>query len=1058
VHRATEIEAVSSTNKNTDGRRRRWYIIDYPSPLKKPEGDHAQVLYLFQTGQQIVGFCPASHPNGGSQFSNAESQCANAATDWIRLNEKDRDRNEAAKILHFRSRLSYLTNEPITPPDQGWDTEIREMSRKLQVALQDSADYIFSSNMQLSGDWKNANALMWSTTCQLADLSTNSSTFAIHFLMYRNNGRWKISEQQLEAALGLWWWSLKLLPKERRVFTRKLMFAEGSKKMECESAIQLWVTQADMINERIQFLSPKSTNATGFLWDPTNPPEESCYPTGSSIPITTSLNFLNMEEDNSDTNRGNGVLAIQSRSSPLQMIAQDLFTIFISRMADIIEPLKDAVPRPSQFATMNPLSNPLERPYLGLLNTHIESITDKVVAAEVGVRQDVLMSIVPPLLQRSKLPQLDSVMKDLLEYAKSFRRKHRFQEGESLLKGLFHSSPPRFRERVVRALGELYRTAIKSSNKQEEDFGVRSFGRMKYTCDTSKLSDKAKKTVDYYTSVGEYFKKRSSTQGGQRPQTLDGDIENVLRDLNSEPARARGLTLAKEFDLGKASSADLLEILRWAIEHKSPELVEDLWTVKKELINEADDVGRTPIFWVIEFGCDTDTFQALLEWPNVRPDSHDLRGMTPFLLAAERGHCEAVELLLKQGVDSLAKDKTGNTALMLACKNGKYDMVKRLVYGNAEVNMQGGEHGSALATAAYRGWTEIVEFLIHEGKADANVQGGEYGSALTAAAHKGETKIVQILVQDGKANVNMQGGKYGSALATATFQRNIEIIKFLVQEGKADVNIQGGEYGSALATAAFRGWTEIVKFLFYEGKADVNIQGGEYGSALAVAAYRGQIEIVKFLVLEGKADVNMPLQGREYCSALEAAVSTRRGDFEILKFLVQEGKADVNMPLHRGDFGSALATATYRAKNSSIEFLVREGKADVNMPLHTGLYGSALAVATHAGRVKVVKFFVQEAKADVNMPLPSGRYGSALALAAYLGRRECVEIFLEAGAVVDLRLKNGQLSNALQAAGADVSEKMLFDHGRNDEARKRDKEEVRALLEFHQAKRQEGGN
>ncbi|KAH8728936.1 hypothetical protein GQ44DRAFT_500074 [Phaeosphaeriaceae sp. PMI808] len=149
--------------------------------------------------------------------------------------------NEAARVLHFRSRLAYLTGEPITPTDQGWDTKIRDMSRQLQHALQDSADYIFSGGMQLTGDWKNVNALLWSTTCQLSDTSTNRNIFPIHFLMYRNNGRWNINEYQLEAALGLWCWSLKLLPKKSQVYTRKVMFVEGSKKVEFKSAIQLWL-------------------------------------------------------------------------------------------------------------------------------------------------------------------------------------------------------------------------------------------------------------------------------------------------------------------------------------------------------------------------------------------------------------------------------------------------------------------------------------------------------------------------------------------------------------------------------------------------------------------------------------------------------------------------------------------------------------------------------------------------------------------------------------------------------------------------------------------------
>jgi ankyrin repeat protein len=1019
VQRAIDIEAKVPTDEKVDGRTRRWYIIDHPCPLKKPDDHHPEVFHLFQTGRQIVGFRPTSDFDGETTLSDAEAQCANSATDWMRLNEMN---NEAARVLHFRSRLAYLTGEPVTPTDQGWDTKIREMSRQLQHALQDSADYIFSAGMQLSSDWRNTKALIWSTTCQLSDLSTNPPIFPIHFLMYQDNGRWKISVYQLESALGLWWWSLKQLPKERQVFTRKVMFAEGSKNMEYKAAIRFWVTQAGMTNERIQLLSPTSLNSSRFHSFRASPSGESDHHTSPSIPMTTSLDFLGLKEDESGMGPGNGVLAIQSRSSPLQMIAQDIFTIFISRIADIMEPLKDAVPRQSQFDTTNLLDKPQERPYLGLMNAHVESITDKVVAAGIATRQDALMSIIPPLLQRSKLPQLDSVMEDLLSYAKSLRRDRRYQVGEGLLKGLLHLGPSQYQGRVMRALGELYRAAIRSLNQPEQDFGARGFEEMEKTCDIPKLPAKVKDILDHYKSVWQYFKKRSSTQGDQRTRTLNGDPEDLLKNLMSESARTRGLTLTEDIDLSDANSAYLLKILQWAIEQNSPELIEDLWAVKRELIHKTDEQDRTPIFWAIEIGCDADTFQALLEWPTARPDTQDKEGKTPLLLAAETGRCKAVDFLLKLGSNSLAKDHGGNTALALAIENSNDDVVKRLLDARVEVNEQGGMCGSALAAAAYGRKTEIVKSLVQEGKADVNMQlqGGDYGSAL-AAACMGDTGIVKFLVQEGKADVDMQlkSGNYGSALVAAAHGGDTEIVKFLVQEGKADVNMQpqSGNYGSALAAAIYGGNTDIVKFLVQEGKADVNmqIQSGTYGSALATAAGMGNTKIIKFLVQEGKADVNMQLQGENYSSALEVAVC--EGDAEIVKFLVQEGKADVNMQLQGGDYSSAVAAAAYRRKTEFYKSLLQEGKTKLNMQLQSGDYGSALAAAAYWGHIEIVQFLVQEGKAGVNMQLQSGNYGSALAAAACWGHIEIVQFLVREGkADVNMQLQSGNYGSALAAA------------------------------------------
>jgi len=53
------------------------------------------------------------------------------------------------------------------------------------------------------------------------------------------------------------------------------------------------------------------------------------------------------------------------------------------------------------------------------MNTHVQSIVDKLIVAGIGSREGSLMSIIPALLQRSRLPDLDDVMEELLSVARS---------------------------------------------------------------------------------------------------------------------------------------------------------------------------------------------------------------------------------------------------------------------------------------------------------------------------------------------------------------------------------------------------------------------------------------------------------------------------------------------------------------------------------------------------------------------------------------------------------------------------------------------------------------
>ena len=242
----------------------------------------------------------------------------------------------------------------------------------------------------------------------------------------------------------------------------------------------------------------------------------------------------------------------------------------------------------------------------------------------------------------------------------------------------------------------------------------------------------------------------------------------------------------------------------------------------------------------------------------------------------------------------------GNNLLTLAAATGCRPICEALIKRGAQVNLQNGEYGSALAMAAWRGETEIVKYLIEQG-ADVNLllQTGHYGSAFAVAAWWGETETVKYLIEQGAdVNLLLQAGDYGSALAAAAWRGKTETVKYLVKQG-ADVNLllQTGDYGSALAAAARGGRTEIVKYLVEQG-TDVNLllRTGCFGSALAVAAWLGKTEIVKYLIEQG-ADVNLLLQAGDYDSALAAAAS--RGKTETVKYLVEQG-ADIGLLLPTG--------------------------------------------------------------------------------------------------------------------------------------------------------------
>jgi ankyrin repeat protein len=909
--------------------------------------------------------------------------------------------NRAAKSIRIRSRLAFLTgDDSALSPERGWDSDVRIMARSLQELLQDSADYIFSGDMKYLSSFEAKPSFIIRTTCTVTQ---NSDTnLPVHFLMYRSNDRWKIDLHQLEAALGLWLWSLKRLEYSSKLFKSKIITVDESKRTEYLSAIRLWVLQRGPILE---------TTVPNFK------------PTILSTVGATLLNQGGSSAGQSSTYTRNHVLfELETRSSPVQLLAQDIFTVFIDEFADILEPLEEASPRQSQLATLNRLGPSTDQPYLGLINTHIEAIVTKFTAAGLGSREDALVSIIIPLLNKSKMPQLDEVMEELLSVAKSFRRARKFQAGEDLLRGLLHLGPPQFQERAIRSLGELYRLAIRSQKPEEHNFGIQGLKNMNELHSVENLHDEAMLVIRQYKYVLDYFEGYSRHTSRTNPE-VERELSQFFDTLDEQSAKPRGLILIDEIRHHDVNPAVYNGILRWAIKENCPELIEDLWKVQPALINEVFKKESLPLFFAIKTGCSRETFECLLDWPLVRYDSY---GRTALQYAAQEGHYNAVELLLKRGSDAHAADQVGMTALSLATENGHESVVKLLLRAGAHVSLQDSKYGSALVVAAYKGMTGVVKTMIQEG-VDVNleIKRGQYGSALTAAASQGHLETVKLLIQEGKADANaqLQAGDFGSALTAAACFGHEEIARFLVSDAHADANshITVGYHGSPLAAACSRSSISMVKFLVQEAGADANLvlSVGPNGSALATVMASGRIEIIKFLIRHANAEADLMLKCGTYGSALAAGAASRSSTLDCLKFLIQEGRADPNLLLSHGEYGNALTAAAHGGNIGVVEYLVTDAKADVNLLPRVGMYGSPLAAYRSNHKVdsrNCILTTLMKHGANINQLFKVGIYGSALSAAAVTANLWAVKYLVQEGADVNLVHDTGDYGTALIAA------------------------------------------
>ena len=117
--------------------------------------------------------------------------------------------------------------------------------------------------------------------------------------------------------------------------------------------------------------------------------------------------------------------------------------------------------------------------------------------------------------------------------------------------------------------------------------------------------------------------------------------------------------------------------------------------------------------------------------------------------AVRRGEIEDLQHLLNNGADIDARDRHGQTALMLAAAEGSVPLVRWLVEHNAGLDHTAKYGLSALMLAAIRGHVEVVRLLAKAG-ADLTSRGsGAPGfagkTALDLALARGDQDIIEIL-------------------------------------------------------------------------------------------------------------------------------------------------------------------------------------------------------------------------------------------------------------------------------------------------------------------------
>ena len=259
---------------------------------------------------------------------------------------------------------------------------------------------------------------------------------------------------------------------------------------------------------------------------------------------------------------------------------------------------------------------------------------------------------------------------------------------------------------------------------------------------------------------------------------------------------------------------------------------------------------------------------------------------TPLMIAAIRGHINALTLLIKHGADVDLQDSDGYKALHFAVYGSDIssEIFSCLIGIGADVNARTNNGVTPLMIAAEEGHINAVTSLVKCG-ANVHLQDKDGQTALHHAMQSPQTSICEVLsclIKNG-ADVNAHTFHNETPLMLASRDDHVNVVTFLIKHG-ADVDLQDKDGDIALHYAASSSLPEIVETLLNLGASHMcNHQGLK---PLHQASISGNIAVVEYLIQRPEITREQRVDALEL---LGASLATQFSHISLLDFLVWEG-------------------------------------------------------------------------------------------------------------------------------------------------------------------------
>jgi ankyrin repeat protein len=241
-------------------------------------------------------------------------------------------------------------------------------------------------------------------------------------------------------------------------------------------------------------------------------------------------------------------------------------------------------------------------------------------------------------------------------------------------------------------------------------------------------------------------------------------------------------------------------------------------------VNAFNDSHNSPLHYAAAYNR-PETIKLLIKHgANIEAKSREEE--TPLHEAAYSGAVESAKILLEKGANPHARNAYQRTPLVLTAReSGSVELAKLLLANGADINAMDESNNGALSLAAWRGYKDLVNFLLNEGikipdSADKKQE------LLNYSVKRRLEKLFQAMIDSG-LELKMVKASHPELILAAASGGSIQIIKMLSQHG-FDLNYTDANGWTPLHSAVEFARNDAIKFLLSKGaKIDARTVMGE---------------------------------------------------------------------------------------------------------------------------------------------------------------------------------------------------------------------------------------